>query len=399
MEDKNFRAKIARFRDTRIKVIYWKCYGLKHNTIAEILDRDVKTVQYHVSKTYEILGYEGDKEEMFEQLKKEVWPGIQDVIETPEDLDRWDFIRNKIKAQLREEEPEEPVPAPPVFIPQPEPEEPEEPIPAPPIFIPHPEPEPEPEPTPTPPPEPEPEPGGPITIDPVPPRPRPRPRPEPTPRPPSYIGTCLFIAGTIFLCFAFYQIYNTYSLELNKFLSGQSAPFAPSTPSTPLSEAARFNFRNGVDPAWRLEGDQIDITDNGIVSRGTTLLYLGNESWRNYNVNFQLYNVEGGYEGSIGVRNSTNCVIRHVYQNDINVVSGNTSILIPTKGEVKMDVPINAYNTIRVIGNEININVLNRKSIHVIPDQYATLCSTGGVVFELKGDTALRYVSIGPVSD
>ena len=95
----------------QMKVLYYKCKeGATHEEIAEKLDRDVKTVQSHMSKIYEILEIRApgkSREEMDSELKNEICPIIRHMFPTFDDIRIWAPSTKKIP----DEEKEEPAPS------------------------------------------------------------------------------------------------------------------------------------------------------------------------------------------------------------------------------------------------------------------------------------------------
>lgn len=76
-----------------MKVLYYKCKeGATHEEIAELLDRDVNTIQYHMTKIYKILEISRtgkSKEEMDSELKNEIGPIIRQMFGSFDDLKTW----------------------------------------------------------------------------------------------------------------------------------------------------------------------------------------------------------------------------------------------------------------------------------------------------------------------
>jgi formylglycine-generating enzyme required for sulfatase activity/DNA-binding CsgD family transcriptional regulator len=77
----------------QMRVLYYKCrQGATHEEIAEILGRDVNTVQYHMTKIYKILEISGpgkSKEEMDSELKNEICPLIRQMFDSYDDVKLW----------------------------------------------------------------------------------------------------------------------------------------------------------------------------------------------------------------------------------------------------------------------------------------------------------------------
>jgi formylglycine-generating enzyme required for sulfatase activity/DNA-binding CsgD family transcriptional regulator len=77
----------------QMKVLYYKCKeGATHEEIAEILGRDVNTIQYHMTKIYRILEISApgkSKEEMDSELKNEIGPIIRQMFPTVEAIKTW----------------------------------------------------------------------------------------------------------------------------------------------------------------------------------------------------------------------------------------------------------------------------------------------------------------------
>ena len=77
----------------QMRVLYYKCKeGATHEEIAEILGRDVNTVQYHMTKIYKILEITEpgkSKEEMDSELKNEICPIIRQMFHTIDDVKIW----------------------------------------------------------------------------------------------------------------------------------------------------------------------------------------------------------------------------------------------------------------------------------------------------------------------
>jgi len=100
----------------QMRVLYYKCKeGATHEEIAEILGRDVNTVQYHMTKIYKILEITApgkSKEEMDSELKNEIGPIIRQMFHTIDDVKIW--APSKKKAPDEEiEKPEPPYHPPP----------------------------------------------------------------------------------------------------------------------------------------------------------------------------------------------------------------------------------------------------------------------------------------------
>lgn len=101
---------ISRLSKYQMKVLYYKCKeGATHEEIAEILGREVNTVQYHMTKIYKILEITGpgkSKEEMDSELKNEICPIIRQTFHSFDDVKTWAPFTKKTPV----EEKEEPVP-------------------------------------------------------------------------------------------------------------------------------------------------------------------------------------------------------------------------------------------------------------------------------------------------
>jgi len=85
-------------------VLYLKCTeGLTHAEIAERIDRDVKTVQYHMTNIYKILEIKQpgkSKEEMDSELKNEICPIIRQKFSSIDDIKTWARV---FKGRLEDE--------------------------------------------------------------------------------------------------------------------------------------------------------------------------------------------------------------------------------------------------------------------------------------------------------
>jgi formylglycine-generating enzyme required for sulfatase activity len=85
--------KISLLSKYQMKVLYYKSReGATHEEIAEILGRDVNTVQYHMTKIYKILDIAvpgKSKEEMDSELKNEVCPIIRQMFQSIDDVKTW----------------------------------------------------------------------------------------------------------------------------------------------------------------------------------------------------------------------------------------------------------------------------------------------------------------------
>jgi formylglycine-generating enzyme required for sulfatase activity len=110
-------------------VLYLKCAeGLTHAEIAERIDREIKTVQYHMTNIYTILEIRQpgkSKEEMDSELKNEICPIIRKMFSSIDDIKTWapvikntsqknkENISEDIEEPLREEShpPYEPPPS------------------------------------------------------------------------------------------------------------------------------------------------------------------------------------------------------------------------------------------------------------------------------------------------
>ena len=95
----------------QMRVLYYKCKeGATHEEIAEILGRDVNTVQYHMTKVYKLLEISEpgkSKEEMDSELKNEICPIIRQMFTTFDEVKIWAPPRKKTPDEVKEE----PIPA------------------------------------------------------------------------------------------------------------------------------------------------------------------------------------------------------------------------------------------------------------------------------------------------
>ena len=121
--------KIFHLSKYQMRVLYYKCKeGATHEEIAEILGRDVNTVQYHMTKIYKILEISEpgkSKEEMDSELKNEICPIIRHMFNTIDDIKIWapsikrtadeeiEIFEEERKESEGEEEPEPPYQPPP----------------------------------------------------------------------------------------------------------------------------------------------------------------------------------------------------------------------------------------------------------------------------------------------
>jgi formylglycine-generating enzyme required for sulfatase activity/DNA-binding CsgD family transcriptional regulator len=91
----------------QMKVLYYKSKeGATHEEIAEILGRDVNTIQYHMTKIYKILEITGpgkSKEEMDSELKNEICPIIRQMFQSIDDIKTWAPSTKKSLEQNRDE--------------------------------------------------------------------------------------------------------------------------------------------------------------------------------------------------------------------------------------------------------------------------------------------------------
>ncbi len=87
------RENIVLLSKHQMRVLYYKCKeGLTHAEIAEKLDREVNTIQYHMTNIYAILGIREtgkSKNEMDSELKNEICPIIRDMFSSYEDINIW----------------------------------------------------------------------------------------------------------------------------------------------------------------------------------------------------------------------------------------------------------------------------------------------------------------------
>jgi eukaryotic-like serine/threonine-protein kinase len=112
---------IARLSKYQMRILYYKCKeGATHAQIAALLDRDVNTVQYHMTKIYTILDIKqpGKSKEMMEsELLNEVGPVIRGMFNTYEDVKIWAPVIRDAR-QEEEEQPAAEDPLPP-YVPPP----------------------------------------------------------------------------------------------------------------------------------------------------------------------------------------------------------------------------------------------------------------------------------------
>ena len=77
----------------QMRVLYYKCKeGLTHAEIAEKLNREVNTVQYHMTNIYTILEIKQpgkSKDEMDAELKNEICPIIREMFDSFDEIKLW----------------------------------------------------------------------------------------------------------------------------------------------------------------------------------------------------------------------------------------------------------------------------------------------------------------------
>ena len=87
------KAKIALLSKYQMRVLYYKSKEVAtHAEIAKLLDREVNTIQYHMSKIYAVLEIKKpgkSKEKMESELKNEICPIIRQMFNTIDDVERW----------------------------------------------------------------------------------------------------------------------------------------------------------------------------------------------------------------------------------------------------------------------------------------------------------------------
>ncbi|HEY9525705.1 MAG TPA: sigma-70 region 4 domain-containing protein, partial [Anaerolineales bacterium] len=84
---------ISHLSKYQMRILYYKCKeGATHAEIASLLDKDVNTVQYHMTKIYTILEIRKpgkSKEEMNSELLNEICPIIREMFATYDDVKIW----------------------------------------------------------------------------------------------------------------------------------------------------------------------------------------------------------------------------------------------------------------------------------------------------------------------
>ena len=95
---------IALLSKYQMRVLYYKCKeGATHAEIAALLDRDVNTIQFHMSKIYTILEIKRagkSKEEMESELQNEIGPVIRKMFNTYDDVKIWaPVIKNTLQGE------------------------------------------------------------------------------------------------------------------------------------------------------------------------------------------------------------------------------------------------------------------------------------------------------------
>ncbi len=84
---------ISHLSKYQMRILYYKCKeGATHAEIATLLDKDVNTVQYHMTKIYTILEIKKtgkSKEEMNSELLNEICPIIREMFPTYDDVKIW----------------------------------------------------------------------------------------------------------------------------------------------------------------------------------------------------------------------------------------------------------------------------------------------------------------------
>jgi hypothetical protein len=246
------------------------------------------------------------------------------------------------------------------------------------------------------------------------------PAPIPAPAPPQTwrnIRTLILIAVIVF---GVYQVYRNIDFPevnigniLDRLPSLPTSP--PNTPrSTPHPSLALpqelagevgnmkyYEVSEGIDPEFRVEGDRLEpiyIFEGGypfaLASTGTTWLYLGDNSWKDYSIRASIFDSDKDYDGSVSFRRSENCLIKLDFQGDLFVVTGTGEEHLIS--EDKLSTPPGTFTTvaIKIVDDNINLVLGSKSSTHTIPQQYSKLCATGGIIIELTGNTGLSSVTV-----
>jgi serine/threonine-protein kinase len=98
---------IAYLTKYQMRVLYYKCKeGATHEEVAEILGRDVNTVQYHMTKIYTVLEIRKPgktREQMESELKNEIGPIIREMFPTYDRIKIWaPAVRQKPQGENEE---------------------------------------------------------------------------------------------------------------------------------------------------------------------------------------------------------------------------------------------------------------------------------------------------------
>lgn len=87
------KANISQLSKYQMRILYYKCKeGATHPEIAALLDKDVNTVQYHMTNIYTVLEIKKpgkSKEEMNSELQNEICPIIREMFATYDDVKIW----------------------------------------------------------------------------------------------------------------------------------------------------------------------------------------------------------------------------------------------------------------------------------------------------------------------
>ena len=87
------KANISQLSKYQMRILYYKCKeGATHAEIAALLDKDVNTVQYHMTKIYTVLEIKKpgkSKEEMNSELSNEICPIIREMFPSYDDVKIW----------------------------------------------------------------------------------------------------------------------------------------------------------------------------------------------------------------------------------------------------------------------------------------------------------------------
>lgn len=184
-------------------------------------------------------------------------------------------------------------------------------------------------------------------------------------------------------------------------LSNTPSPPPPlKTPLPGVTLPFTDEFSKGIDPAWVIQGEQPYLVNDALTTAGSTWLYIGNDEWKNYTVDFTT--PLGLETQDLGLRMKNDETMILLKFNDANIslhyLNDGIQTEIPgtnTSFNLKRHEGMHYIVTLRDDNIIVQVNETGVLNVY-LSSELSEMYNTGGVSLHLEEGALVNYFRILP---